>query len=53
MVSLKLPVAGSKQNFNLGPLGCDKWGEKATAETAGGKINEKPYWDTALTVHGE
>lgn len=28
MVSLKLPLAGSKQNFSLGPLGCDKLGEK-------------------------
>ena len=53
MVSLKLPLAGSKQNFSLGPLGCDEWGGKATTEMAGSKVNEEPYWDIALGVYGE
>lgn len=54
MVSQKLLLAGRKQNFSLGPSGCDKWGVgKATAETAGSKVNEEPCWDTALAVYGK
>lgn len=52
---MKLVLAGSKQNVSLGPPGCDKWhgrGE-ATTETAGGKVDEEPYWDISLAVYGE
>jgi len=52
-VSLKLLLAGSKQNFSLGPLRFDEWGRKATTERAGSKLNEKPYWDIALAVYGK
>lgn len=54
MVSQKLLLAGRKQNFSLGPLGYDEWEVgKATAETAGSKVNEEPCWDIALTVYGK
>lgn len=54
MVSLKLLLAGRKQSFSLGPLGYDEWEVgKATAETAGSKVNEEPCWDIALTVYGK
>lgn len=54
LVLQKLLLAGRKQSFSLGPLGCDEWAVgKATAETAGSKVNEEPCWDIALAVYGK